>query len=551
MLKIFLLALFNIVLFANSVKYIPIEPLSKKVTASFGNVQDDTIFPIITWGADTAIIKANGDSRKTKKGSLIDKIGFHFVVTKEDDFIKQLNDYISGKTPFLRGTVGMLALANDIFAKNEALKPVVFHQLSWSDGGDTLVVNSNKIKTLKDLKGKTIVVQYPGPHMDMLADTLKIAGLSIKDVHIKAVPNLTETTNSDPASAMRLDKSVDAAFVILPDALALTNNGNIGTGAEGSVKGAKILFTTKGTKIIADVVAVRNDYYQKYPDKIEALSNAFLQAQKEVEKDYKKRSSSFKEYAKIIVGGSDLVDVMRDLYHDMRPANFQDNKDFLDNISNPKSLINVVNDKLSIFSEMGLTNRKNNFLIPSFNWNDIASNVDTRKYKLKKDNKKLSQYVSRKQEMDILNDDTIISFVIHFKPNQTDFPASMYKDKFDKVLEIANTFPGSIITIEGHSDNLKFLKAKKAGKPAYYLKQLRQSARNLSLQRAASVRDALIDYAKSKGLPLDKNQFTIIGYGIEKPLHNPPRNKFEWLDNMRVEFRLIKTDAELIEFEPI
>ncbi len=545
------IVLFTVHLFGEGVKYIEIQPLKRKVNANFSQVHDDKILPIITWGADTAIIKANGDNKITKSGSLIDKIGYNFKLQKSDDFIKQLNDYVSGKTPFLRATVGMLSLANDIFVKHPALKPVVFHQLSWSDGGDALVVNSKKIKTLSDLRGKTIVVQYPGPHIDMLASALKIAGLKMSDVNIKGVPNLTETRNSDPASAMRLDKNIDGAFVILPDALALTNDGNIGSGAEGSVNGAKILFNTKATHIISDVLAVRSDYYEKNRAKINNLANALFKAQKMVKSDFANKSSSFKTYAKIIMGGSDLDDLMRDLYADMRPTNFQDNKKFLNSNNNPKNLQSIAYDTSSIFRKVNLTSNSSQLLLPSLDWKNLANGVDTTEYKLKKNSVKIGNYVSNRQKLDLLEDDTIVSFIINFQPNQTTFSASMYEKEFERVLEVANTFAGSVITIEGHSDNLKFLKSKKAGKPAYYLKQIRQSARNLSLKRSASVRDAIVDFSKAKSGILDKNQFTIIGFGVEKPLHNPPKNKKQWLQNMRVEFRLIKTDAELIEFEAI
>ena len=51
--------------------------------------------------------------------------------------------------------------------------------------------------------------------------------------------------------------------VIVPDALALTSNGTVGTGSEASVRGAKILLSTKtANRIIADVYAVRSDYFR-------------------------------------------------------------------------------------------------------------------------------------------------------------------------------------------------------------------------------------------------------------------------------------------------
>jgi len=68
----------------------------------------------------------------------------------------------------------------------------VIYQLSWSAGGDALVVSS-KIKKPSDLKGKTIAVQAYGPHVDYLAKVLTDAGLSVKDVKIKWTKDLTGT----------------------------------------------------------------------------------------------------------------------------------------------------------------------------------------------------------------------------------------------------------------------------------------------------------------------------------------------------------------------
>ena len=63
-------------------------------------------------------------------------------------------------------------------------------------------------------------------------------------------------------SAFAADDKIDAVMAISPDALKLTSNGTVGTGAEGSVKGARMLLSTKtASRIIADVYAVRKDYF--------------------------------------------------------------------------------------------------------------------------------------------------------------------------------------------------------------------------------------------------------------------------------------------------
>jgi outer membrane protein OmpA-like peptidoglycan-associated protein len=139
---------------------------------------------------------------------------------------------------------------------------------------------------------------------------------------------------------------------------------------------------------------------------------------------------------------------------------------------------------------------------------------------------------------------------IYFKPNQNDFSAELYKDAFDKAIKLASTYGGAIITVEGHSDPLGYLKGKKQNNPELVLKQIRQSAKNLSLSRANGVRDSLTAYAQSKGINLDPSQLAVVGYGIDKPKTGicggdpcAPKTEQEWLDNMRVEFRIVLVEA--------
>ena len=62
-------------------------------------------------------------------------------------------------------------------------------------------------------------------------------------------------------------------MAISPDALKLTSNGTVGTGSEGSVKGARMLLSTKtASRIIADVYAVRKDYLTRTERKCRSLS---------------------------------------------------------------------------------------------------------------------------------------------------------------------------------------------------------------------------------------------------------------------------------------
>ena len=96
--------------------------------------------PFITWGGDTATFHANG-GLQTKQGSIFDKQGLAFAMKPGDDFVQQVRDYVSGKSPFLRGTFRMIGQASEVIGANPSTKGVVVMQMTWS-AGDHMVGRS-------------------------------------------------------------------------------------------------------------------------------------------------------------------------------------------------------------------------------------------------------------------------------------------------------------------------------------------------------------------------------------------------------------------------
>ena len=71
--------------------------------------------------------------------------------------------------------------------------------------------------------------------------------------------------------------------MILPDARFLTSGGNVGTGAEGSIRGATILISTQeAASVIGDYIAVRADYFDANKDDIQRMVNILFQAEEEM-----------------------------------------------------------------------------------------------------------------------------------------------------------------------------------------------------------------------------------------------------------------------------
>jgi outer membrane protein OmpA-like peptidoglycan-associated protein len=146
---------------------------------------------------------------------------------------------------------------------------------------------------------------------------------------------------------------------------------------------------------------------------------------------------------------------------------------------------------------------------------------------------------------------TKIDFSVYFEPDSTTFPIALYSEDFEEILRLASTYSGAIITVEGHSDPLHYLRREKDGADNSELRAIRTSTQNLSLDRAIAVVDALESYAGDLGIRMNRNQFTVDGVGISQPLHNPPQSEAQWRENMRVVFRVLTAQAEATTFSPL
>jgi ABC-type taurine transport system substrate-binding protein/outer membrane protein OmpA-like peptidoglycan-associated protein len=548
-------------------RYVELHPFTKTVTVPVGDVtdKDEVIVPLITWGGDIATILANGGARATSSSSIFGTKGLKLKLRRMDEFKKQVEMFMSGEMPYLRGTAGMINMAAEVLSKDPRTKPVVIYQMTWSAGGDCLVVKQG-IRTVKDLKGKTIALQAYGPHIDYLTTILKDAGLSKNDVALKWTKDLTGTDNT-PGEAL-YERDVDAAFVIIPDGLMLTSNGTVGTGSEGSVKGARILMSTKtANRVIADVYAVRADYLEKHEKLVKNFVHGLLLAEQKLRELFNNKNSRLSEFkalmrssAEILLDSPQAVGDVEALYADCEYVGFRGNVKFFGDPNWPRGFRALNESIQTSFVSMGLLSRKTLPLQAKWSYDSFRAGLtgidDVQAPRFR--SKEVARVVEKKRAMGTLGEGELFSFEIFFKPNQNTFPADMYADDFKKVVELASTYGGAVIIVEGHSDPMGYLRKKKAGAQELVLKRIKQAAKNLSLTRAVSVRDAVMSYAKENGVNLDRSQFTVVGHGILKPKTGmcgsdpcPPKTEEEWLGNMRVAFRIIQLEAEESVFRPL
>ena len=542
------------------VEFVEAKPLASVVKAKPGAVQGGAMkVPLITWGADVATILANG-GRTTASGSPFAAEGLKVELFKEDDFTAQLEGYIQGKTPYLRGTLGMINQASELLSSKPGLQPVIIYQLSWSSGGDTLTVRSG-IKRPADLKGKTVVLQRYGPHVDYLDRILRDAGLSFSDVKVKWVAELTAPDRAtkgavDPASAMRADSSIDAVLVITPDALALTSGGTTGTGAEDSVKGAKILLSTKtADRVIADVYAVRRDWFDSHRGDVQKFVHALLVAEEQLEALRDKKGAAhdkaMRQAAEILLGSPQAMNDIGDLLGDCTLAGYPGNVKFFGD-TEVRNFSRMTNDIQDALQNLKLISRKVPLEQAKWDWQALAAGlkntegVTVPRFETAKVEKTLAERAAKGVDSGVL-----FEFEVRFSPNQSDFSTTKYGGDFQRAIELASTYGGAIVEIVGHADPLGYLKQKKGGATKEVLKRVEQSAKNLSLSRANGVRDGVMKYARQKGYTLDASQFAVAGYGFSNAVHPVPKTEEQWLANMRVAFRIINVEAELTEFEAL
>ena len=544
------------------VEYLEAKPLTRVVTPRLKPIEAGSkIVYVITWGGDVSLVYG------VQEG-LFRQEGLDITLSLENDFAKQVQAVLDGKTPYLRGTMGMINAAAEVF-KAAGTDLVVIVQLTWSTGGDTMTVRPS-VRTPNDLKGKTIALQLFGPHMDYMTNLLHSAGIRPSQATLRWLKELTLPTYDtqgaivDPVSAFAADDKVDAVMAISPDALKLTSGGTVGTGAEGSVKGARILLSTKtASRVIADVYAVRKDYFDTHRAQVQKFVHAVLSSQEALTALLANKPSQQAKYRQVLAKSADLLlgapQATADVESMLEDCEFvfhAGNVAFFTGVGTTRTLTTLMEEIQPAFIDMGLLTTRVALQSAGWDYNQLAAGlkhtrvVATAKF----DPGRAQQAVEKQLAVEPgawETEGTLFVIEIAFDPNQSIFAEDRYAKDYQKALQVAQTYGGALVVIEGHSDPLGILQARQKGERTEMLDQMRQVAKNLSLARASSVRSSFLQYGKDHGIHIDQSQFIAIGRGVEAPKFDPPRTKDEWAANRRVRFVIKQVEAELTEFKPL
>lgn len=563
-----------------------------------------TQVPFITWGGDVSTFVANGGLTTTPQ-TIYGKAGLNLKLVPGDDFPAQVKDYLSGKSPYLRGTYHMVALASEVMNKDPRTRPVMVLQLTWSLGDH--IVSREGVRTLNDLKGKKICLQQGGPHIGLIDDSLKAAGLKWSDITVVWAKDLTATDTS-PAAMFRKDASIDACCVISPDMIGLTSGLTaVGSGGEGTVKGAHVVNSTASmSRSIADVYVVRSDYFTANHDKVEKFVVGYhratedLMKAKDAYKDGRGQSPPYVAALKLaqsIYGTTVLPTIEEDAHGLVSDANFvriPGNEIFFNDPNNLTGFASRQTATLDLAAQLGYIKTKLGFVKPDWDFKKISEQVGVAyvapKYAQGRIKAEVTDFATD------LDDQTILSFEIKFEPEQTTFPVETYAADFKRFCDASATFANAAIVIEGHSDptlalshffwaakakglitgtapNLKFrgqsldladtgavitaiqnesLSGQKRKNSKGETEEVPDpkttvaAALTLSKARSESVKTAIQKFAESSGFMIDMSQAIPLGVGIASPVIPRPKDLKQAAQNMRVVFRVIRVKAEAI-----
>ena len=166
-----------------------------------------------------------------------------------DDPVAMRDAYAAGNLHVGWATLDMLPLFLEGLRKDSRVMPRVYQQVDWSNGGDGIVVR-DAIKTMADLRGKTVVLAQNSPSHFFVLNALINAGVQPAEVEFKFTQDAFQA-----AAAFNADKRLAGVVSWAPDIYNLEK-----------VKGNRMLVTTAtANKLIADVWFARADFAKDNP----------------------------------------------------------------------------------------------------------------------------------------------------------------------------------------------------------------------------------------------------------------------------------------------
>jgi NitT/TauT family transport system substrate-binding protein len=419
------------------------------------------------------------------------------------------------------GTLDMVPLFLEALRRDSRVMPRIYQQVDWSNGGDGIVVREN-IKTVADLRGKTIVLAQNSPSHFFALNALINAGVQPAEVNFKFTQDAFQA-----AAAFNADKSIAGCVSWAPDIYNLAD-----------VKGNRMLVTTQtANKLIADIWFARADFAKDNPDIIEGLVRGIFDGMEALKEQPNKQTA-----AKLMASGYSIPETdALSMLGDAHSTNHAENRDFFLNQNNPTNFERTWNTAYYLYKRIGVVSDKVEF--------DQVMDFSVLQ-KLGKEPK----YANQRNEYDVQFAPTTATtiqgeseeiltktIVIHFYPNSWDISKMVTKTEggkekqelydpnvgfvVEEVGKLAGQFGAARIVIEGHTDS-----SMKGRVPD-------SSVQELSMNRANAVKEAIIKKFPS----LQPNQFAANGLGWDRP--SDPNDPLNHAKNRRVEIKVYPLES--------
>lgn len=480
-------------------------------------------FPINVWVGWLPIVAANHGFRPNEDSLFFKKFGFKVNLKLIDDPVVARDAFAAGESHVLWGTLDMMVLFAPELLKDSRTAPRIFQQIDWSNGGDGIVVRGD-IKSVRDLKGKTVVYAQNSPSQYFINNLLVNAGLQPSEVKHKFT-----ATAFEAAAAFVADTSIDACVSWAPDIYNIPEK----------VKNTRVLTTTgEANKLIADVWATRADFAKDHPEIVKGLVEGIFSAMENLAADETFKAQAFQWMAE---GYGMAVDEVIGMEADAHATNFAENKSFFLNQNEPANFERTWKNITFIYRELGLIDTPVRFdEVMDFSVIQGLERAGT--FGHQKDEYRTtfapSSYSRVRAESPILTQTIRINFFPNsaniFEPKHDDtgntIAGTLYDPSADASLEkvgrLAGQYERAVIAVVGHTD------ASMSGRGVPF-----EDVRRLSLDRANAVKNALVEKYK-----FDPNKFVIEGEGWNQPAD--PEDPDNHALNRRVEISVYPPEAQ-------
>ncbi|MBL8987403.1 MAG: OmpA family protein [Gemmatimonadetes bacterium] len=504
--------------------YVPAQRLPEvKGVSNYKPMADRTVrMALNVWAGWAPVIYANNGLKAGKVWKGPGGKDFKLELVLIDDPVAMRDAYAAGDIHIGWATLDMIPLFLEGLKKDSRTMPRVFQQVDFSNGGDGIVVREN-IRSVADLRGKSIVLAQNSPSQFFALNALINGGLQPADVEFKYTQDAFQA-----AAAFNADKSIAAVVSWAPDIYNLSK-----------VKGNKLLVTTAtANKLIADVWFARADFAKDNADVIEGLVRGIFDGMEALKDQAAKQA-----VAKLMATGYSIpeTDALA-MLGDAHSTNFAENKDFFLNQNNPANFERLWNTAYYLYRKVGAVGTPTPFdQVMDFS---IIKKLEAEpKYAAQKNEYQVQFAPTTAAQVQGESEEILTkTVVIHFYPNSWDLKkmivrtvdgkekSELYDPNVDAVVEevgkLAGQYGAARIVIEGHTDA-----SMKGTVPSSLVQEL-------SLNRANAVKEALV----RKFTSLQPNQFVTAGKGWDRPADASDAGNHA--KNRRVEVKVYPAEAQ-------